>query len=91
LIDQALAWLDDRQLRRPGHTHAAAQACFEMARTWARHDLAGATAYFRDRRRHALARVRGPAAPLGYRAALALGGFAFAEKIAARQRPVAAP
>lgn len=86
LIDRALAWLDQNQALQSAHRHAAAQAFFEMARSWARYDLDAATHYLDDRRRRTSIRPRGPAAPVNYRLAYHLLGFRRAEALAARWR-----
>lgn len=86
LIDDARAWLTERSRWRPQHQRAAAQACFEMARTLARDDIDRAGAYFAERRAAGLMQPTGPAAPLAYRLAYNLLGFSNAEKLAARRR-----
>jgi glycosyltransferase involved in cell wall biosynthesis len=92
LIDRMLAWLSAEGQLLPAHRAAAGQAYFEMARTWARHDLAAATAYYRERKAQGVFRLTGPAAPAGYRLMLAALGFPLTEKILrARRRARAAP
>jgi hypothetical protein len=80
LTERMLGWLREEGRLRPEHQEASGQAFFEMARTWARHDLRGAVAYA-DARGSQL-RLCGPAAPLSYRAAYRLLGFRGAEKLA---------
>ncbi len=82
LIDEMLAWLEKEGTLREAHLQAAGTQFFEMARTLARDDVAAASAYFAARGEKGLLRVAGPAAPWRYRAALAIGGFSFAEKLA---------
>ncbi|OAM87866.1 glycosyltransferase [Termitidicoccus mucosus] len=82
LIDAALAWLTVHDRLSPAHRDAAGQACFGMARTWAKSDLSKAASYAGERRRLRRFLPRGPAAPPCYRLALALCGFRFAECIA---------
>jgi len=86
LMDRLQAWMTEHALWTPGHTRAAGQAFFEMARTLARYDLAGAEAYFHDRKTRGLIHLAGPAAPRSYRLAQRLLGFTTAEKIAAARR-----
>jgi GT2 family glycosyltransferase len=86
LIDDARAWLTERERWTAQHQRTAAQACFEMARTLARDDVERASAYFAERVRAGLMQPAGPAAPLAYRLAYHLLGFEKAERIAARRR-----
>lgn len=60
----------------------AGRACFEMARTLAKTDPAGAVRYHAGRRREGLIHLAGPAAPVSYRIAYSLLGFSAAEKLA---------
>lgn len=82
LIDAAITWLTTTNQLTQAHRGAAAQACFEMARTWAKTDLAAATDYAADRRAADLFWPTGPAAPPSYRLAFNLLGFAPAERLA---------
>ena len=68
------------------HLREIGRACFEMSRTFALHDLAGAAAWHAERKARGLIRPAGPAAPLSYRIIYALLGFTVAEKIARRMR-----
>jgi glycosyltransferase involved in cell wall biosynthesis len=86
LIDQMLAWLAEQGKVTPATEAAAGQAFFEMARTWAKYDLAKATEYQQIRRRKGWYRPAGPAAPLSYRLTHGLLGFQRAEQIAAWRR-----
>jgi hypothetical protein len=86
LMDQLQAWMSARGLWTESHTRVAGQAFFEMSRTYARYDLAEATAYFRDRKARGLIHLAGPAAPRSYRFAHRLLGFTTAEKLAAAHR-----
>ena len=64
------------------HLRELGRACFEMARTFARHDLAGAAAYHAERRAEGLIHLAGPAAPLSYRIIYSMFGFSAAERVA---------
>ena len=86
LLDQARAWLLERGRWTELHQRVVARACFEMARTLARDNLAVATAYHAERKRAGLIRLEGPAAPLAYRVAYNLFGFRGAELLAATRR-----
>jgi GT2 family glycosyltransferase len=86
LMDQLRAWMQARNLWTEAHARIAGQAFFEMSRTLARHDLAEAAAYFRERKERGLIHLAGPAAPRGYRLAHRLLGFTGAEKLAATRR-----
>ncbi len=86
LTENMLDWLKRRDRLTPAHEAAAGQAFFELARTWARHDLAAATAYFEKHRRLGQVRIAGPAAPLSYRLAYRCLGFRRAELLARRLR-----
>ena len=91
LMDALLAHLAEKNLFTETHRREIGRACFEMARTFAQHDLAGAAAYHRERKAAGLIRLAGPAAPLSYRILYSLLGFTTAEKIARwlRDAPVA--
>lgn len=82
LIDDMLAWLQKSAQLAPPHTQAAGQACFEMARTLAQHDLDAAAAYYRQRSAAGLIVPTGAAAPKHYRIAHSLLGFTTAERMA---------
>ena len=86
LIDNLHAWLAGRGAWTETHRRIAGQACFEMARTIAKYDLAEAAAYHRERCARGLLQLTGPAAPTGYRLAHRVLGFTAAEKIAAARR-----
>jgi hypothetical protein len=86
LLDDARAWLAERERWTPQYQQIAARACFEMARTLARDDLSQAAAYHAERRRRDLIAAEGPAAPLSYRLAYHTLGFANAERLAAWRR-----
>ena len=79
-------WLRDRQMLNQEHQTLAGRACFEMARTLAKLDLAGAGHYHDERKSEQLIDVSGPAAPRFYRTAYRTFGFSFAEKIASTLR-----
>ncbi len=82
LTENMLAWLARHNRLLSVHTAAAGQAFFELARTWARHDLDGATAFFDEHQRRDLIRVHGPAAPMMYRMICRSLGFRPAELLA---------
>ena len=82
LIDDLRAWMQSRSLWTAQHNEIAARACFEMARTLARFDLAEARTYHRERKVAGLIQLGGPAAPSVYRLSYLLLGFFGAEKLA---------
>ena len=86
LMDAMWQWLQETGRATETHWREIGQACFEMARTWARFDLEAAAEYHSDRKRRTLLRVQGPAAPISYRVVYAAAGFKTAERIAARFR-----
>ncbi len=86
LFDTLLAWLFANGKLTPEHRAVAAQACFEMARTWARYGLPEAALYHHERAAKGLIATTGPAAPLSYRIAYRLLGFARAERLASAAR-----
>ena len=86
LIDRLHAWLLENGKWTEMHRRIAGQACFEMARTIAKYDLAEAAAYHRERCARGLLQLTGPAAPTSYRLAHRVLGFTAAEKIAAARR-----
>ncbi len=86
LIDSLHAWLSENGKWTETHRRTAGQACFEMARTIAKYDLAEAAAYHRERCARGLLHLDGPAAPTSYRLAHRVLGFTAAEKIAAARR-----
>ena len=81
-----IAWLDAQGRLTSEGRALAGKACFEMARTLAKLDLAEAARYHRDRKDEQLIHLAGPAAPLPYRAAYRTLGFSFAEKLASTLR-----
>jgi hypothetical protein len=87
LIDHCQAWLTQHALWTETHRRIAGQACFEMARSLAKYDLAEAEAYHRERAARHLLYLHGPAAPTSYRLAYHTLGFARAERLAAARRP----
>ena len=86
LMDALRNWMVTRGMWTAAHACIAGQACFEMARTLARHDLAEASRYYRERKNNGLIHLAGPAAPRSYRLAHHLLGFTGAEKLAAARR-----
>ena len=82
LFDTLLAHLTEKNLLTETHRHELGRACFEMARTFAKHNLAGAAAYHAERKAKGLIHLAGPAAPFSYRLLYSTLGFAAAEKIA---------
>ncbi len=87
LFDTLLTHLAKKKLLTEIHRRELGRACFEMARTFANHDLAGAAAYHAERKAKGLIRLAGPAAPFSYRLFHSLLGFTAAEKIARWMRP----
>ena len=81
-----IACLRERNRLTDEHRALAGRACFEMARTLAKFDPAGAARYHDARKREQLIRVAGPAAPFAYRTAYHAFGFSFAEKLASTLR-----
>ena len=89
LFDTLLAHLSEKSLLTDIHRRELGRACFEMARTFAKHDLAGAAAYHAERKAKGLIHLAGPAAPLSYRIICSLLGFTTAEKFARWMRRAA--
>lgn len=81
-----VTWLRERNQLTPDRLALAGRACFEMARTLAKLDLAEAARYHDERKREQLIHLDGPAAPLSYRTAYRTFGFSFAEKLASTLR-----
>ena len=86
LIDELRKWMMERGLWSDEHARVAGRACFEMARTLAKDDLANAAAYHREQRGKKLIHPEGPAAPAAYRLIYQMLGFTVAEKLAAARR-----
>ena len=86
LFDTLLGHLSQNNRLTDTHRREFGRACFAMSRTFAQHDLAGATAYHAERKARGLIHPAGPAAPLGYRIIHMLFGFTAAEKIARWRR-----
>ncbi len=86
LIDDLRAWMESQGLWQDAHREVAARACFEMARTWAKYDLAEARAYHSARKRRNLILPAGPAAPPAYKLTYRALGFFMAEKLAGAMR-----
>ena len=82
LLDEMLAWLEQSGKATEAHRREIGKACFEMARTWSRFDLATATAYHSERNTKGLIHAAGQAAPLSYRALYRTLGFTNAERVA---------
>jgi len=82
LIDDLRAWMEQRGLWSEEHRRIAGRACFEMARTVAKHDLREGARYYKERRNRQLLNIEGPAAPSSYRMALHALGFSGAELLA---------
>ena len=82
LFDTLVAHLTEKGLLTETHRRELGRACFEMARTFAKHDLAGAAAYHAERKAKGLIHPAGPAAPFSYRIFYSMFGFATAERIA---------
>lgn len=86
LIDDLRAWLTARGQWTEEHQRLAGRACFEMARTLAKSDLARASDYYSTRASKKLLHLDGPAAPRGYRWVHDTVGFRAAERLAALTR-----
>jgi glycosyltransferase involved in cell wall biosynthesis len=86
LMDRLRTWLEDAGRFTVGHRRELGRQCFEMARTWARHDPAGAAAYHAERKAKGLIVPTGPAAPWKYRIAYRVLGFGAAERLAKSAR-----
>ena len=82
LIGQMIEWLDQQGRLGECHRGVAGRAFFEMARTWARHDLDQAAQYLKDKQSRGLVNLQGPAAPRSYRLCFQLLGFRNAERLA---------
>lgn len=86
LMDSMLAWLEETQRATELHRREIGQACFEMARTWARFDMSGASEYHAERKNKGLIHLAGPAAPRNYRMFYKTLGFSLAERVAKAMR-----
>ena len=86
LLEQMMDWLLGQNKVTRKIESAAGQAFFEMARTLAKFDLSRAKTYRQERIAKGWFHPDGPAAPWHYRLTYLLGGFSFAEKLAAWQR-----
>jgi glycosyltransferase involved in cell wall biosynthesis len=86
LMDHLQEWMKVRKLWKPVHAQTAGRACLEMARTLARYDLADASRYHRDRRKHDMIHLEGPAASQSYRWTYRFLGFANSERLASLLR-----
>jgi glycosyltransferase involved in cell wall biosynthesis len=86
LIDNMREWMTARGLWTNQHQRIAGRACFEMARTIAKYDLAEAAAYHRGRMKKGLIHPAGPTAPPKYRLVYYTLGFERAERLAAARR-----
>ena len=82
LFETLLEHLTKRNLLTDTHRREIGRACFEMSRTFARHDLAAAADWHAERKANGLIHIAGPAAPLSYRIVHSLLGFTAAEKVA---------
>ena len=82
LFDTLLAHLTEKNLLNETHRRELGRACFEMSRTFAKHDLAGAAAYLTAQKAKGLIQLSGPAAPLSYRMIYSMLGFTAAERMA---------
>lgn len=86
LMDSMAEWLVDTGRMTPDYRREIGRACFEMARTLARSDLAAAAAYHKERQSKELVHLEGPAAPHVFRLLYKLFGFVAAERIAKAMR-----
>lgn len=82
LFDVLLAHLKSQGLLTDLHRREFGRSCFEMSRTFAKHDLAGAASYLAGQKSKGLIHLGGPAAPLSYRIFYSLLGFIAAERVA---------
>jgi hypothetical protein len=82
LIDELRAWLTERGQWTEEHQRLAGRACFEMARTLAKTDLASSEDYHHARLAKQLIHLEGPAAPRNYRWVYRAAGFSAAERVA---------
>jgi glycosyltransferase involved in cell wall biosynthesis len=82
LIDDLRAWLTERGEWTEEHQRLAGRACFEMARTLAKMDLASSEDYHQARLAKQLIHLEGPAAPRNYRWVYHAAGFTAAERVA---------
>jgi GT2 family glycosyltransferase len=82
LFDTLVAHLTEKRMLSETHRRELGRACFEMSRTFAKHDLAGAAKYLAAQKAKGLIRLAGPAAPLSYRILYSLLGFTAAERVA---------
>ncbi len=86
LMDHLREWMQAKKLWKQEHAEIAGRACLEMARTLARYDLAEASRYHQERRRHGMIHLEGPAAPQSYRWSYRLLGFSNSERLASLLR-----
>lgn len=86
LIDDMIEYLDESEKLTPEKYDAAGQMFFEMARTFAKHDIEAAYMYFIHYEQRNLIEIKGPAAPLRYQLILMFLGFPVAEKVASYLR-----
>lgn len=82
LFDTLLAHLTEKGILTDMHRRELGRACFEMSRTFAKHDLADAAAYHAGQKAKGLIHPAGPAAPHSYRVIYSLLGFTAAERVA---------
>lgn len=82
LMDEMWRWLNETGRDTEQHRREIGQACFEMARTWARYDVHAASQYHAERKARRLIHPVGPAAPRSYRMVYAVAGFTLAERLA---------
>ncbi|MEO6753389.1 MAG: glycosyltransferase [Chthoniobacteraceae bacterium] len=82
LFDTLLAHLTEKGILTGMHRRELGRACFEMSRTFAKHDLPDAAAYHAGQKAKGLIHPAGPAAPHSYRVIYSLLGFTAAERVA---------
>jgi glycosyltransferase involved in cell wall biosynthesis len=82
LIDEMADFLRESGRWNEDYRQIAGRTCFEMCRTFAQRDLAGAAVYHRGRVKRGMLEVSGPSAPLRYRVAYRLLGFKASERLA---------
>jgi LmbE family N-acetylglucosaminyl deacetylase/GT2 family glycosyltransferase len=83
------AWLRATARWNEAHATATGRVFFELARTWARFDLAGAAKFYRTQKTEGSIRPSGNAAPFGYGLLLALLGFVRTESLLRQRRALA--
>jgi glycosyltransferase involved in cell wall biosynthesis len=86
LLEEMLDWLQKEDLYKDIHRDLAGLACFQMARSYAGHDIAKATAYWKTTSARGMMKLDPAIAPLAYRCLYRIFGFRTAESVAALLR-----